>query len=97
MEDHQVSGTWTVQEKEQHINWLEMKAVQQALIHFLTYTFGEKSASEMRQLDSCVAHKQTGGDKVLSPMLPNVGDISVGSEEQGQSEGGPTFPEKGMS
>ena len=34
MEDHQVSGTWTVQEKEQHINWLEMKAVQQALIHF---------------------------------------------------------------
>ena len=56
---------------------------------FPTYTFGEKSASEMRQLDSCVAHKQTGGDKVLSPMLPNVGDISVGSEEQGQSEGGP--------
>ena len=42
MEDHQVSGTWTVQEKEQHINWLEMKAVQQALIHFRHILLGKK-------------------------------------------------------
>ena len=89
MEDNQVSGTWTVQEKEQHINWLEMKAVQQALIHFRHILLGKKVLLRCDN-STVVSHiNKQGGDKVLSPMLPNVGDISVGSEEQGQSEGGP--------
>lgn len=34
LEDHQISGVWSTRERDCHINWLEMRAVQLALIHF---------------------------------------------------------------
>lgn len=34
LNDLQISGTWSSQESSCHINWLEMRAVQLALIHF---------------------------------------------------------------
>jgi hypothetical protein len=34
LNDHQISDTWSPQEKNCHVNWLEIEAVQLALIHF---------------------------------------------------------------
>ena len=62
MNNCQAAGTWSSQQRSNHINWMEMKAIQLALLYFQEMLGGGlQDFAEVRQLDSSRIYQKTGG------------------------------------